>query len=484
MGGPWEDYAEPAPKPVPQGGSALLPVLSGLTFGASDELAGLGGGIASTLKGEGFRKGYDFMREDMRAGKDEYSQRHPYLSPALEIGAGVAAPISVLGSAVARARPLATSVASGALYGFNAGEGGVENRLEDAAIGGTIGAGAHGAGRVAGAVLGTVIPRIAPRSRLPDFQRAVRNLDDNGIPVTASERIGSPAGRLAETTSGSYLGMGDRIAGRENALFGSLMSRANFHPEDIARGELSQAAVNRAQQRFTQGYDQALTGVRVQLGDMDPALRQIQNAYGTLLPFEQRATISSIMNDFRQQIGAGRVIGGRDYQRLRSQLGKMADSAAKNTNLNYLAPVYSRMRAALDTAFTAAAPRNVSARVAELNSQYGAFKVLQKAEGNPEAIGTLANHAWREGRRVDPQFVRLARDYQKVLLRGGYRTSGSAENTAGMRLVPPVLPMVRAGIGAPWQAYVAPRLPEVPFGVSLPAAVTGGAYADDMRESE
>src|SRR5258706_16380553 len=86
----FQSKAAPAGPPVdPTGGGAWSPILHGLTFGYGDELAGLGGGIASTLKGEGFRKGYDFMREDVRQGERDYAARHPYVAPALEIAGSI-----------------------------------------------------------------------------------------------------------------------------------------------------------------------------------------------------------------------------------------------------------------------------------------------------------------------------------------------------------------------------------------------------------
>src|SRR5258706_6012123 len=95
----FQSKAAPAGPPVdPTGGGAWSPILHGLTFGYGDELAGVGGGIASTLKGEGFRKGYDFMREDVRQGERDYAARHPYVAPALEIG-GSFIPAALTGGA-------------------------------------------------------------------------------------------------------------------------------------------------------------------------------------------------------------------------------------------------------------------------------------------------------------------------------------------------------------------------------------------------
>src|SRR5882672_265057 len=465
--------------PLPSGESGNLAdaLYSGLTFGYGDEVSGALSGAISKLTGGDYQPAYERTRDYVRARNADYAEKYPIRNIAGNIAGGLATPVGIFGDVLA-ARPIVSAAGLGTVAGFGEGKGGVENRLENAAIGGGVGTATGGALKGISNLSGMVFPTIAARAGKPDFQRAVANLKANDIPVTAAEIISSPQGRLAERAAGGYFGFGDNISNRPFALYSKLMSHANFAPEDIELGELSQDAVRRAQQRFSQGYDKALTGLRVNLPDMEPALGKIEGAYGTLVPFEQRSRLSNVIDDFRQLVDANRNIGGKDYQRLRSHLGTLQERTANSPSDSYLPPVYRSLRNALDDAFHKAAPPETAAQVKALNSQYGAFKLLQQAEGNPEAIDTLANSAWRNGRRVSPEFVRLARDYQGVFLRGKYASSGSPENQAAIsKLVPPV-PAVLRSLGAGYQAHFRPYTQPLH---QIPASTIAGLLAADSR---
>lgn len=102
------------------------------------------------------------------------------------------------------------------------------------------------------------------------------------------------------------------------------------------------------------------------------------------------------------------------------------------------------MQANLDDAFRQNAHPSRVAALRKIDAKYGAYKILQKAQANPEAIGTMANDAFHNKGRVDAEFVKLARAYQNVLLRGYPQSSGTAENTVGMHIIPPLASMARA----------------------------------------
>lgn len=134
-----------------------------------------------------------------------------------------------------------------------------------------------------------------------------------------------------------------------------------------------------------------------------------------------------------------------------------------------------------------------------LDSQYGNFKLLAQAAENPEAIGTLANRAFRARGGASEDFVELLRAYQRVLLRGYPQSSGTAENLGGagiMGIFPPPIPTVRAmgtkasAMGENVSNAVRSRLPSglpmpsmggaVPF---IAGQQTPGVFVEEMDKS-
>lgn len=130
----------------------------GLTFGLSDEIAGVVGGVGTALRGEGFQPGYDRNVQYQRDQMAGFRRDHPTEATISEIAG--AAPLSLIpGLGAARAVTLpgriagaaAGGAATGALYGFGTGEGSVADRLPGAAQGAAWGLG-----------VGAAIPAVAP----------------------------------------------------------------------------------------------------------------------------------------------------------------------------------------------------------------------------------------------------------------------------------------------------------------------------------
>lgn len=440
-------------KPVPQGGSILNPVGQGLTFGFLDELAGIGGGLASAGRGalgltpegqeDSFSRGYNEIAGDIRQADKEYAERHPYVSTAAEIGSGLALPLGMIKSG---ASGLRTALSSGAAYGTGKAEGGVGERAKGAVTGAATGAAGHGVVRALSGLGRAVFPEVASKAKGPAFQEAVQTLRSSGIPVSAAEKIGSKEGRMAERMTASYFGMPNKMEARPEQLYGRLMKYSGFEAADSAIGELSEEAINRASQRFNKRYDNVLKNITVQLPDMDPWLRRIEAGVAQLLPHEIQGatrTADRIIKSFRAEIGRGRTLSGTDYKRLRSDLGKRARASEKQQVANWTAPIYKALQANLDDAFRQGVPKARADALKRVDADYSGYKVLQEAGKNPEAIGTMVNKV-RNGQRPRKEFQRLAKAYQDVLLRGYKQTSGTAENTVAKSMIPPVASMIRA----------------------------------------
>lgn len=151
----WGQYAADVAENVPRR------FLQGATFGFGEELSSGLAALPAYLNDKEFKTEYDKNLAFQRGKIQEAKQENPYLGGAAEIGGaigpGIAAiPKSVLGWAGSGGR-LARSLkgaavgapvagASGAVYGYGTGEGGVDNRMGEAASMGT-------ASAIAGAAL-------------------------------------------------------------------------------------------------------------------------------------------------------------------------------------------------------------------------------------------------------------------------------------------------------------------------------------------
>lgn len=149
--------------------AAIQGAAQGVSFGASDEIFGGVNGALEAISGDDrgysvmdgdpglmgrmknrFSEGYDEARDDSRAILDVAREDHPVAAYGGELAGAVAAPGMMLkGAGKANAWSRAGQAAAvggieGAGYGFNAGEGGLENRAKNAAqtalIGGGMGA--------------------------------------------------------------------------------------------------------------------------------------------------------------------------------------------------------------------------------------------------------------------------------------------------------------------------------------------------------
>jgi hypothetical protein len=446
---------------VPQGGSALDPIMQGASFGFADEIAGGLSGASSFLKGKGFAPGYETTRDKWRQDAADYRERNPMTSLGLEIGGGLALPGGLLAKLGKGA--ITGGAAAGALSGFGSGEGSVGDRIDNATIGAVGGAATGGAVSGLSKIGRAILPRITPRAKGPEFAKDIGKLEAAGIKPTAAERISSPSARRSEAVTQGYLGAGDEIAERPQTLMRNLMSMSNFDPAHAGAGELSDAAVKAARVNFNRDYGNIFQGVTVDPNDIVTKVQQGIRQHSALLPSEQTATINALFDDFTNLVERNVSISGEDYQRLRSTLGKRARQV-RNGPQSYLAPIYTEMKKGLDTAFEASVPRLRASQLKALNRKYSGFKILEKSAKNPEALNTMINDAFANANRVNRDFLHLARAYQNVLLRGANPSSGTAENIAANSIMPPVMAMMRTG-GANLAAKGV-RMPELPPAVA------------------
>lgn len=462
---------------VPQGGSILSPIAQGLSFGWADEAGGALSGALAKMRGEDYTPAYEKSRDSYREAADQYAQRHPILSPAVEIGSGLLLPG---GAARTAARGIGAGLAAGALTGAGKNQN-PDTITEDAALGGALGGAGAGLAQGATGLFRAIVPRRAPRAAARGYQADVGALEAAGIPTTSAEQIGSKGARQAEKQTSAYLGGGEEIAARPAQLRSQIMARGGFDPEDVAAGELSDAALRNASTRLGSEYDRILQGHTVDIQDMHPALGAIeQRFFNTMLDHEQKAQVRQVLNSFEDELARNQTtnaqgqlstpISGEAYKRMSSNLGKTARRLAKQTGENAsLAPLYRDIQGALDDAFRASAPQALVRSLRTTDRQYAHYAFLRDVADNPENINNIASRI--NGSNVDRDLKNLARAYQNVIIRSG----GEGATEASGSIIPPALSMMKAA-GARVSAAV-PRLPQLPRGVSraLDSANTRGA---------
>ena len=143
---------EPSAAPLPQGGSFLDPIMSGIMMGGSDEAKGGVRGMGRYLFGDNPGKSlgdlYVEERDAARADMGDFTQRHPVLSPTLEIGGAVATMPFIPGGSAARGvgilsrvgRGAAAGAGQGAVYGGLSSDGDLMDRAKGAGQGALYGA--------------------------------------------------------------------------------------------------------------------------------------------------------------------------------------------------------------------------------------------------------------------------------------------------------------------------------------------------------
>ena len=152
--------------------SGALGAAQGVTFGGSDELAGVVSGIGSALSGEGFGPGYERGTEYVRG-------LHDRAQPGAFLAGDIAGSLVLPGGAVRSGATLAAKAGRAALAGagqgaagaFGRAERGIAERAPEAA-----------AGAVAGAALGGVVG-----AALPIAGRGVQNLARRAAPESVDE---------------------------------------------------------------------------------------------------------------------------------------------------------------------------------------------------------------------------------------------------------------------------------------------------------
>ncbi|WP_188394026.1 hypothetical protein [Mesorhizobium sp. SARCC-RB16n] len=358
-------------------GSAAMGAANATTFGFGDELASY---LASTFSGVP----RDQVLSQMRGNADKAQSDNPKSYLAGEVGGGLAQAAATGGAGFglnaartggALGRVALGGAADGAIYGAANGAGNADgefmDRLRGLLTGGTIGAAVGGAAPYATSALGSVARKIvSPFASTPEREAAVDVLAREGVPVTAGQRTGSKVLRYAESELGGAKAA--NMAEQQGEAFTDAALRK-------AGGAGRATPDNMAALRDTLGQEFESISSRNTL-TADPKLGNdigtTLNRYDKLLEAQQKPIINGLADDIVQRLQAnGGKLPGAEYQTIRSDLSRASSSTGNQT----LAAAFRGLRDALDGAMDRSISPADAARWAELRSQYGNMKVLQRA---------------------------------------------------------------------------------------------------------
>lgn len=284
--------------------------LQGLTFGSGDEIVARG---ASLLSGNEYEQELRAERDRLALGRSE----RPVASTVAEIGGALAVP----GAAMARGKTAAQTAAKfagagalgGGVYGFNSGEGGLENRLDDAGRGAAVGGLLGAATPLAGDVMARGAQSVKNSRAVRKMAKAAPSRD--ALEQQAKNLFGSmkgaqlPRADFAKNVQGvaadaAEFGMDDMLTPQASRVVGNMQDVAANPNPSMTMNELNvlrrQAAIpagdvaNRPQAalgvRLINAVDQFVDDAAPQLGEKG---REARKMWSTLRKMDEMDEIFS-----------------------------------------------------------------------------------------------------------------------------------------------------------------------------------------------
>ena len=343
----------------------------------------------------------------------------------------------------------------------------------DIGKGAAMGAGGSLLGAGAGAAVSKAVTPIVSRLSGKE-QQAVRNLERQGIKLSAGQRTGSERLKIYETEAAPAL-KDNVFSDQVDQLTTAATRKAGPNPaSSIDEGWMAQQDAY-----FKQGYDavRASSGMTVDR-QLKSELRAITNQYkNTQLPSTERRIISSLASEITRK----NRISGEQYITYLSELKKRA-------NLYRNQPFAQDATRTMIDAVEAAADRQMPAALVQqkrqLDRQYAAFKNLTRAGATGEkklaaegrispadlqrvVRGAIGPEAYSRGRGP---LTRLSKDANMVMgLPGNTQSAARMDANAALRL------LGATGLGT--GAYFLSENAAGPNAFSVPGSVLTGAAA-------
>lgn len=434
-------------------GTAARSALQGLTFGAGDEIVARG---ASLLSGNPYDAELKAERDRLALGRDQ----NPVTAIGSEIGGGLATAIATGGMAAPEsmigktAQNMATGAFQGGLYGFNAGEGGFDNRLNTAKFGAGIGAvggaaalplakGAsaigRGAGNVGAFVTGNGSKRFSSNAMISAMRKSGKTDAEILDALTQAEREGqgmfTVADALGDRGQRTLSGVA-RSGGKPSETVSDFMLQRQSGQHERVAGQLSDAFGGDSTAAQTEAYLKAARGKAADVAypaaaadaapvDLSRALSAIDNKITTGTGGIQLGKIvgRDSTTDALQSI-RGRITDGNrtltDYNSvlsLKQEVGDMigaAKRAGQNSRVRELTQVSKELDSALEASSPAYRQANdqfaqASSVIDQLDAGKAASRPGSRAGNNIDQFNTLTPEqqaAYKTG-YIDPVIGRV-----------------------------------------------------------------------------
>lgn len=396
--------------------------------------------------------------DELRAQQDEIARRD---APLMQTGAGLAgnvaghvAEVMVPGGVTARAASMPRLAAAGralmnpstyraagavgAAQGAALPVGTEDSRLRNVATGAALGMTGNAAANTLARVARPVGSTLSAAG-----QRAVRTLEDAGVPLDAAQRSGNALlGRLKSGLTDNPYTAGPQLAAleRQQTGFNRAALRTIGADADTATPDVMAAARSRIGQMFDQAADTAGT---IPLGADDlRSIVAIRDEAGRVL---NDGRIGAQVSNILSKIDDAGHLDARTYQQIRGELDLLAGQRD-------VSPYAVRLRRALDDALAGASPEAAmilrQARPMWGNLMRIEDAVARNADGNI-APGALFNSYGKKATRGQSVYGRGSQDLVqlaragKQLLPDRLPNSGTAARIAGQ-----LAPAAVVGIGA------------------------------------
>lgn len=334
----------------------------GATAGASDEI--LAAGDAALGRGS--------LQENLAARQKELADVPAAIRTPAEVAGGLFTTLPA--GAVLNTVPGALGY--GALYGFNAGNGDLEERATSSAIG----AGASLAGELGARGLARMIsPKSSPQ---------VQQLRKSGVTPTPGQTLGGVARDVEEKLAsipvlGSAIRMGERRAIRQfnTGAVNNALGRAGLKiPGNTPPGH---AAIAAAGEALSQGYDDALRGINISMDDQfaDDIARLTNKAKAGL----NDDGFGAVQREVRKFLSLPEVqqnrIAGRTAKQILSDLRSRARAMGKDQSIYVrdAGEVIGDLADTFDDLLKRNLPPENAAQLGRLDRAYGDFLRLEEA---------------------------------------------------------------------------------------------------------
>lgn len=309
-------------------GNLLRTTGQGVLMGGADEAeAAVRAAVETPLNLSDYGESYSNALQDIRANIKAFRASNP----ASAYGSEIAGSIAGLGKIAAPFRaakafknvsaPVKATVAGG-VYGFNAGEGGFENRSIDAAQ---------------NAVLSGTATK-ALKAVAPNISKAAQALRDKGIPLTPGQLLGGATQRIEQAASSvPFVGASVDSARRRAvesfnrvAIDDALTSIGVKVPKNLAGRD----AYNFASNALDGAYEKSLTPIVLKNTDqLKKSIDAVITEYSERLPKDTVKLLRSVVDaELFAKFGKNGNMAGRQFKEIDSFFGADAAKAAKSTN--------------------------------------------------------------------------------------------------------------------------------------------------------